>query len=135
MVLAIELEDVTKQYAGEVILNQIQLKVMQGESVGIVGGNGSGKSLLFKIICGFERPTSGKVKIRQRVLEEQLDFPENVGVFINEPGYIELYSGTRQVKSILANITFYKRKWISNLFHHTNLQAINQRLLNSWWKD
>ncbi|WP_339216554.1 ATP-binding cassette domain-containing protein [Solibacillus sp. FSL W8-0372] len=102
MVLAIELEDVTKQFAGHVVLDQVQLKVVQGKSVGIVGGNGSGKSLLFKLICGFEKPTSGKVKIRQQILGKQLDFPENVGVFINEPGYIELYSGFKNLQFLAA---------------------------------
>ena len=75
MVWAIEVNDVTKQFAGETILENVQLKVAQGKSVGIVGGNGSGKSLLFKLICGFEKPTSGQVRIRQLVLGEKLDFP------------------------------------------------------------
>ncbi len=102
MVLAIELENVSKQFDGEMVLDQIQLTVMQGKSVGIVGGNGSGKSLLFKLLCGFEKPSSGKVKIRQKVLGEQLDFPENVGVFISEPGYIELFSGLKNLEFLAA---------------------------------
>ncbi|SDM15943.1 ABC transporter ATP-binding protein [Bacillus sp. OK048] len=102
MVWAIEVSNVTKQFAGEVILENVQLKVAQGKSIGIVGGNGSGKSLLFKLICGFEKPTSGQVKIRQQVLGEKLDFPENVGVFINEPGYIELFSGYKNLQFLAA---------------------------------
>lgn len=102
MVWAIEVNDVTKKFAGEAILENVQLKVTQGKSVGIVGGNGSGKSLLFKLICGFEKPTSGQVRIRQQVLGEKLDFPENVGVFINEPGYIELFSGFKNLQFLAA---------------------------------
>lgn len=102
MVWVIEVNDVTKQFAGETILENVQLKVAQGKSVGIVGGNGSGKSLLFKLICGFEKPTSGQVRIRQMVLGEKLDFPENVGVFINEPGYIELFSGFKNLQFLAA---------------------------------
>lgn len=102
MAWAIEVSNVTKQFAGEVILENVQLKVAQGKSVGIVGGNGSGKSLLFKLICGFEKPTSGQIKIRQQVLGEKLDFPENVGVFINEPGYIELFSGFKNLQFLAA---------------------------------
>lgn len=102
MAWAIEVSNVTKQFAGEVILENVQLKVAQGKSVGIVGGNGSGKSLLFKLICGFEKPMSGQIKIRQQVLGEKLDFPENVGVFINEPGYIELFSGFKNLQFLAA---------------------------------
>lgn len=102
MVWAIEVNDVTKTFAGEAILENVQLKVTQGKSVGIVGGNGSGKSLLFKLICGFEKPTSGQVRIRQQVLGEKLDFPENVGVLINEPGYIELFSGFKNLQFLAA---------------------------------
>lgn len=102
MVCAIEVSNVTKKFAGETILENIQLKVSQGKSVGIVSGNGSGKSLLFKLICGFEKPTNGQIKIRQQVLGEKLDFPENVGVFINEPGYIELFSGFKNLQFLAA---------------------------------
>jgi len=114
----IEVCNVFKAFSGQPILENIQLQIEKGKTVGIVGGNGSGKSVLFKTICGFIRPDKGKVKIRGEVLGEGVDFPENVGVFINSPGYIEIYSGFKNLQFLAAinnRITDKQIKQIMNL--------------------
>ncbi|WP_042274411.1 ABC transporter ATP-binding protein [[Clostridium] dakarense] len=103
MNVAIKLEDVTKSYNGTNILNNISIEINKGETVGIIGANGSGKSVLFKVICGFVSPDSGATFIRGSKLGEKIDFPEDVGVFINEPGYISIFNGFQNLK-FLADI-------------------------------
>lgn len=103
MNVAIKLENVTKSYDGITILNNINLEINKGETIGIIGANGSGKSVLFKAICGFVSPDSGDTFIRGLKLGEKIDFPENVGVFINEPGYISIFNGFQNLK-FLADI-------------------------------
>lgn len=102
MTNVIEVNNVSKAFSGQTILSNIHLNVEKGTTVGIVGGNGSGKSVLFKTICGFIRPENGQVKIRGKILGEGVDFPENVGVFINSPGYIEIYSGFKNLQYLAA---------------------------------
>lgn len=66
--------------------------------------NGSGKSVLFKIICGFEKPDQGSVYVRGRQIGKNgRDFPADMGVFINSPGFIGIYSGFQNLK-FLADI-------------------------------
>ncbi len=73
-------------------------------TIGVVGANGSGKSVLFKILCGFEKPDAGTVMVRgKRLGEGGRDFPENMGVFINAPGFIGIYNGLQNLK-FLADI-------------------------------
>ena len=60
----IEVKNVSKSFSGRAILQNISLPVEQGTTVGLVGANGSGKSVLFKIICGFEKPDQGSVYVR-----------------------------------------------------------------------
>ena len=60
----IEVRNVSKSFSGRAILQNISLSVEQGTTVGLVGANGSGKSVLFKIICGFEKPDQGSVCLR-----------------------------------------------------------------------
>ena len=103
METVIKLDRISKEYNGINILNNINIDIKKGSTVGIVGGNGSGKSVLFKLICGFISPDSGEVYIRNEKLGDKVDFPENVGVFINEPGYISMYSGIDNLK-FLAEI-------------------------------
>lgn len=103
MNVAIKLENINKSYNGTTILNNINLEIDKGKTVGIIGANGSGKSVLFKLICGFVLPDSGNTYIRGLRLGDQIDFPEDVGVFINEPGYISIFNGFKNLK-FLASI-------------------------------
>lgn len=59
----IHLADVEKSFGPRTVLRQINLTIAEGESVVIVGPSGSGKSVLLKLICGFEPPTEGRVEI------------------------------------------------------------------------
>lgn len=95
----IEMKNISKTFVGRVILNDISIAVEKGKTIGIVGSNGSGKSVLFKILCGFEKPDRGIVSVRGEIVGEKgRDFPENVGVFINSPAFIGIYSGLQNLK-------------------------------------
>lgn len=100
----IELRKVSKSFGHRRILREVSLSVERGKTVGLVGANGSGKSVLFKILCGFEKPDKGDVYVRGRQLGKNgRDFPDNMGVFINSPGFIGIYSGFQNLK-FLADI-------------------------------
>ena len=94
----IELDRVTKAFSRRTILNDVTLAIKAGHTVGIVGSNGSGKSVLFQIICGFLIPDSGTVRVRGNVLGGSRDFPENMGVLINSPGFISLDTGLQNLR-------------------------------------
>ena len=100
----IEVKNVSKSFGGKAILQDVSLSIEQGTAVGLVGANGSGKSVLFKILCGFEKPDQGSVYVRGKQLGKNgRDFPESLGVFINSPGFIGIYSGFQNLK-FLADI-------------------------------
>ena len=100
----IELRKVSKIFGHRRILREVSLSVERGKTVGLVGANGSGKSVLFKILCGFEKPDKGDVYVRGRQLGKNgRDYPDNMGVFINSPGFIGIYSGFQNLK-FLADI-------------------------------
>lgn len=103
MNIDIQVNNVSKTYDGVPILNDVSLSIEKGTTIGIVGGNGSGKSVLFKVICGFTAPDEGTVVIRGQQLGKDIDFPEEVGVFINSPGYIDIYNGLKNLQ-FLADI-------------------------------
>jgi len=103
MSACIEVKNVSKQFGGQSVLEDVSLTIDHGTTVGLVGANGSGKSVLFKAICGMVRPDSGSVVVGGVTLGNKTDFPENVGVFINSPGFIGIYNGFKNLK-FLANI-------------------------------
>ena len=94
----ISLDQVSKSLSGRRVLSDVSLDVEKGSTVGIVGANGSGKSVLFNIICGFLTPDSGQVYVRGQALGKGRDFPENVGVLINSPGFIGLNTGLQNLR-------------------------------------
>lgn len=100
----IEIQNVSKRFGRRTILKSASLSIEKGQTIGLVGANGSGKSVLFKILCGLEKPDSGTVWIRGVQLGKGgREFPENMGIFINAPGFIGMYSGLQNLK-FLADI-------------------------------
>ena len=81
----------------------MNLKINEGECVGFVGGNGTGKSVLFQLMTGLLPLDSGKVIVNGKTLGKEGDFPEEVGMMINSPGYIDCYSGFKNLQ-MLARI-------------------------------
>lgn len=85
------------------ILKSVSAKFEQGGIHGLIGRNGSGKTMLMKCICGFVRPNSGKIIVDGKIIGKDCDFPENVGIIIETPGFIPYYSGYKNLK-LLADL-------------------------------
>ena len=70
----------------------------RGHIYGIIGRNGSGKSMLMKCICGLVVPTSGEIIIDNKKLGTDIDLPENLAGIIEEPGFLENYSAYKNLQ-------------------------------------
>lgn len=97
----VKVEDVSLKVKKHTILNHINVEFEKGKIHGLVGRNGSGKTMLMKCICGFIKVTEGKIEVNQKVIRQDIDFPESLGLIIETPGFIPYYSGYRNLK-ILA---------------------------------
>lgn len=96
----IEVKNVQKSYKGLTIFKDIDLTIEKGKIYGIVGANGSGKSVLFKLICGFVRPDHGEILINGEYLHKEITFPKNFGIIIDKPGYLGNKTGFENLKSL-----------------------------------
>lgn len=99
----INIENLTKKLDENIVLDNINITFEEGKVYGIVGRNGSGKSLLFKTICGFLTPTSGKVFINDIDIYEKDVFPPSTRALIEKPNFINSLSGFQNLK-LLADI-------------------------------
>lgn len=90
-------EDVTKTYKNKKVLNNVSVSFEKGKIHGIIGRNGSGKTVLIKTICGLVRPDKGKVVVNNKVIGKDADFPENVGVIIEAPGFLPSLSAFKNL--------------------------------------
>lgn len=99
----IEITNLSKKFKDKSILNNINISMNKGKVYGFVGRNASGKTVFFKLLCGFLSPTEGKICIEGREIGKDIDFPEDCGVIIENPGFIDNISGIKNLK-ILADI-------------------------------
>lgn len=99
----IVIEHVTKKFKEDTVLEDINITMEQGKVYGFAGNNGSGKTVLMKCICGFLPVTSGKIYVNGKVIGTEIDFPENIGVIIETPGFLTNLTGMRNLE-ILAGM-------------------------------
>ncbi|EGT4137159.1 ATP-binding cassette domain-containing protein [Clostridium perfringens] len=98
----VEISNLTKDIKGTKVLNKVNLQLESGKAYGIVGRNGSGKSMLFKAICGLINTTEGSITVFDKVIKNG-SFPDDVGMIIENPGFLLQYSAFKNLK-ILASI-------------------------------
>lgn len=116
---AIELDNVSKQFKENKLYDQVNLVVKQGECIGVVGANGTGKSVLYKMIAGVIDPDSGNVKVHGIPVGTKRDFPKDMGILVNQPGYVGHLSGLENLK-LLASI--------NNLVDEDGIRKIMKRV-------
>ena len=98
----IVLENVSKTFKDKTVLQPLDLTVERGTITGFIGRNGSGKTVLFKLICGLLLPSTGSVTVDGVRLGKDADFAPNTGVLIETPGFIGYESGLRNLRDLAA---------------------------------
>ena len=99
---SISVEHVSLTIGAAQILRDISVQFEAGEIHGIVGRNGSGKTMLMKCICGFIRPTAGRIVVDGNQVGQDVDFPPDMGLLIETPGFIPYYSGLKNLELLAA---------------------------------
>lgn len=92
------LKEVTKKFKNATVLDKVSVSFEAGKIHGIIGRNGSGKTVLFKCICGFMPITSGQIWVVGKQIGKEIDVPQNLGIIIEAPGFLPNYSGYRNLK-------------------------------------
>ncbi len=99
----IEITDLVKDIKGKRIIDHVTLHLESGKITGLKGVNGSGKTMLMRLVCGLITPTSGSIVINGKRLGKDITFPESVGILIENPAFLDAYSGFDNLK-LLASI-------------------------------
>lgn len=103
METCIEVQNVVKRFRDQVVLKNVSISFEKGQIHGIVGRNGSGKTVLFKCICGLMHPEEGVILVNGKRVGRDVDMPEDIGAIIETPGFLPNYSGYKNLR-FLANI-------------------------------
>ena len=96
------LENVSKSFKDNTVLQKTDLTIESGRITGFIGRNGSGKTVLFKLICGLMLPTTGTVTVDGVQIGKDRDFAPDTGVLIETPSFISYESGLRNLRDLAA---------------------------------
>jgi len=97
----VEVENLVKRFGKQVALDHVCVRFPKGQIHGIIGRNGSGKTVLLKTICGFLRPDEGTVSIGGREVKYQAPL-RNTGIIIESPGFIPGLSGLKNLQMLAS---------------------------------
>lgn len=94
----IEIENLTKTFGTQTVISDVSSIFYPGKIYGFVGRNGSGKTVMMKMILGFIKPTSGTIKVNGKQVGKEIDIPDDIGAIIETPGFLPEYSAFQNLK-------------------------------------
>lgn len=98
----ISVENVSKSYKNTKVLDNINIAFERAKIHGIIGRNGSGKTVLLKTICGFIHPDKGRVVVDGKIIGHDIDFPQNIGAIIEAPGFLPTISAYKNLEYLAS---------------------------------
>ena len=101
--IAISVQNLSKSFGQERVLKNVTRDFEKRKIHGIVGNNGSGKTVLMKCICGFLIPDSGSITVNGERVGVDVDFPRDMGLIIETPGFLPNMTGVKNLE-ILASL-------------------------------
>ena len=101
--MTIEVKSVTKVLRKITVLEDVNLILESGTIYGLRGVNGSGKTMLMRLIAGLIRPTRGEVFLDGKQLGKDLSFPPDMGMLIENPAFLDSYTAPQHLR-LLAGI-------------------------------
>ena len=129
---SIILENVSKQIKGVEILTEINIEFESGKIYGLCGCNGSGKTMLLRMLAGLIRPSGGKVIVDGNTLHKDIDFPENMGVLIENPDFWQNYTGKEALYALAAINKKIGIKEIDHAMERVGLQPNDSRTIKKY---
>ena len=130
--IAVDVQQVNKSFANEQVLKNVSLQLEKGKIHGIIGRNGSGKTVLMKCICGFLRPTSGAVKVFDKIIGTDCDFAPDTGMLIETPGFLIHETGMNNLKWLAKLGKGANRERISELIRMVGLDPAMKKKVGQY---
>lgn len=128
----IRVENVTKKFGEVTALNQINISFERGKIYGIIGRNGSGKTVLFKTIIGYLKPTGGRVVVGGKEIGKDIDFAENMGIIIENPGFLSGYTGYKNLEYLAGIRKIIGKEQIKESMRRVGLEPDSKKKVGKY---
>ncbi|MBZ9626264.1 ATP-binding cassette domain-containing protein [Clostridium sp. FP2] len=128
----IEIKNLTKTIKGNKVLDNININLSNGKIYGFIGRNGSGKTMLFRAICGLIRPTTGDVTIDGKIISKDIDFPDSCGAVLETPGFWDNQTGLECLKNIASIKSIINKDIISQWMLKLGLDPKDKKIFKKY---
>ena len=128
----IRIENLTKKFGDVTVLDNINLSLKKGKIYGFIGRNGSGKTVLFKLIIGYLRPTGGRVTVGGEEIGKDQDFADDIGIIIENPGFLGRYTGFQNLKYLADIRNVIGREQIRESMEKVGLDPDNRKKVGKY---
>lgn len=123
----VRVENVSLKIKDALILEHISLDFLSGNIYGLVGRNGSGKTMLMKAICGFVPVTEGKIIVFDKEIGKRDQFAENMGFIIETPGFLPNYTAYRNLAFLSSINGKIDKKRINEMLELVGLESAGKK--------
>lgn len=128
----IVIEHATKVFKENTIFSDVSVSFEKGKIHGLIGRNGSGKTVLFKCICGFMPLTSGTIRVNGQIVGKDIDIPKGLGIIIEEPGFLPQYSGYKNLAMLASTRHVASKDTLSEVMLRVGLSPDNKKSVGKY---
>jgi len=118
----IEVNHIYKTFKDNEVLKDVTLHCKAGKIYGIIGHNGSGKTVLFKCICGFFDCDKGNIKVNGKIMGKEIDMLTDAGVIIEDPGFLRNWSAYHNLEFLYTISNKGNKKYLYSILESVGLQ-------------
>lgn len=119
--------EVSKSIRGVLIINSVSMTLASGNVYGFQGINGSGKTMLMRLICGLIYPTKGEIVIDGKRLGKEITFPQSVGILLENPAFLDGYTGQENLEMLASIKNRITREEIHKAIASVGLDPLDKR--------
>ena len=128
----IKVDKVIKKFGSDIALSNVSIEFERGKIYGIIGRNGAGKTVLFKTMIGFLKPTSGKVIVDGKEIGKDTDFADNIGIIIETPGFLSSYTGFKNLEYLASIKNVIGKKEIQENMERVGLDPNSKKKVGKY---
>lgn len=130
--VTIKVDNAVKKFDKYIVLDHVNITCNKGEICGIVGRNGSGKTVLFKSICGFVKLNEGTITVNGKVMGKDLRVLKKAGIIIEEPGFLRNKSGMKNLEYLYMINNKRDKKYLRSVMKNVGLDHYSRKKVGKY---
>lgn len=130
--VTIKVDNAVKKFDKYTVLDHVNITCNKGEICGIVGRNGSGKTVLFKSICGFVKLNEGTITVNGKVMGKDMKVLKKAGIIIEEPVFLRNKSGMKNLEYLYMINNKRDKKYLRSVMENVGLDPYSRKKVGKY---